>query len=232
MQEQIKRSNFAWIMMEDILQVRRHEKNFILRGETEFREGKKYTDLIRFHLQKAFDEAKQYEQLSRRKEDIVGIDKVIDQLKLYENVINEFIARYENKNLREEIAFLISTGRALVDLVYGLKDSASSHTNYMMQSINNILKRQWFLLVSSLIIGTIVFWVMFRTIVVPIKKLQQLNNEIAHEGVIKLGQLQSVDELLKDISGKDEVGEVAIGYREMMIRCSNSYLGYEEKWKR
>ncbi len=226
---QAKLSNFAWVMLEDILEVRRHEKNFILRGDGIFRGNRTYTDLLRTHLQHLYREAKQYKAIANNPEEIKIVDQIIEKLRLYDNHVHQFIEEHKSRDIRQETEYLVESGRAVVELIQDLKDTAAAQMNELLITIDSVQSRQWIFLLISFAVATIIFWFMFRTLVVPVQRLHALNREIAREGVIREGQLHSVDELVRSLKGKDQIAELARGYREMMVRCSNSYIGLQKK---
>jgi len=228
---QAKLTQFTWSMADDILQVRRHEKNFILRGDSIFRGNRTYADVLRSHLKHLYREIKQYKKIADDSYEIEKVDLILQKLRKYDVQVNEFIEAHKTVDSRLETENLISAGREIVDAVHGLKITASDELNSVLGTLKSIHNRQWLALFVLLIVILGFFWVMFSTLVLPVRKLQDLNRELAREGVIHEGQLKEVDELVKNIKTKDEVGQLARGYREMMIKCSNSYLSLQNKMK-
>ena len=214
--------NLTHQMEEEVLQIRRYEKNFILRGNAE------WAELWKLHLSTLFFKIEDYRKLSKNK-DIEKIERLLTELKSYNTAAENYIQIYKDKKERPELEIFISSGRSILRLCEQIKyESESSANRYMV----NILKSQLAILIILILIGLGAFFVTCRWVVNPVKKLQQLcGTHILKNGNFNLKQIDLMDKLLDEADPKDEIGNLILSYREMALKCFNSYTSLKEKMK-
>lgn len=209
-------------MSEDILQVRRHEKNFILRGEP------LYADLTRNYLSDFLSGTAEYRKSAYRKTDLERLDELLAQFKIYQQAFNQYAENYKSSKDRPESPILITSGRNILSSCEVLKYESSYS---IMQYLNNIVGGKFILLLLFVLMSLSALWFTYSTIVSPIKKLQQLCQTAGRQALLDSAGLRLVDNVLKDINSRDEIGELARAYREMLIRHNNAALSLQQKMK-
>ncbi len=214
--------NSAEIMVEDILQIRRHEKNFILRGQPE------YIDIVKQYLAYFLYEVEDYKKSAYRKTDLRNSEELLTQTKIFQKEFDDWAAKYRDSRVRPESKVLILSGRVMLGLCESLRDESSAS---VFGSLGNIVTGKIIVLLLFILMGLITFWSTSHRVVKPIRKLQRLCQEIGKEGLLNSGQLKLVDRMLRDLNTKDEIGELAHAYKEMLIRYNNSCIGLQQKMR-
>jgi len=212
--------NNANVMVEDILQIRRHEKNFILRGRQE------YIDIVKQYLSYFIYEIEEYKKITYRKTDLRTLDDLTAQTKIFHKEFEDWSAKYRDSDIRPESKILILKGREILNLCESLRDESSAS---IFGSLSNIIIGKIIVLLLFILISFITFWVTSHRVVKPIRQLQQLCERIGKGGVLNSGQLRLVDRMIKYLNSKDEIGELAHAYREMLVRYNNASLGLQHK---
>lgn len=204
-------------MVELALQIRRHEKNIILRGK------KEYADKVSSYLEKLSSEINDYREKAYNKKNAEKIAQLLVQSEIYNGYMNEYIEEIERNKKRMlgiESEELISIGRVIENLCKEIRDDAITHRTY---SMNSILRSEMIVLILSIIAVLITFEIISRTVVGPVRKLQFISREIGKEGVSEK-QLHLMDEVIKGRIHKDEIGELTEAYKGMVMRTHQSYL--------
>ena len=211
--------NCADRMLEDTLQIRRYEKDFILRG------GDKYVNLVKSYISKLSSEIDNYKKISHKKSGTKDINKFIAVLEDYKKSFSEYTAlRGRAPHIKTDA--LVSYGRKISNLSEEIKSKALSCITCCLDKIR---KSHIVVLLSFVFSAYVVFWIISRTVIVPIKKFQMLSKKIMEDGMLDPGQIKLVDSVLRSINTDDEIGELARTYREMVVKCHNSYLGLHNK---
>ncbi len=220
--DETKVLNAAGQMIEEVLQVRRYEKNFILRGNTE------WAELWLLHLSNLSSRINNYRQIAQGPKDIEKIEELGAYLKNYHRAVDEYIKVYQDKESRPEPEIFVSTGRKILELCEQAKGSSESS---IKRYLHNIIESRVFVLIIFIAVGVLTFRLTCQMIVNPIRKLQQLCRQLERNGAFNPKQIDSMDRLMQKINTKDEIGDLTRAYREMVLRCGNSYIGLQEKMK-
>lgn len=209
-------------MNEEVLQIRRYEKNFILRGSME------WAELWKAHLSALFSGIGEYKQLTQGKRDTSVLEELLFELKEYSSAVDKYIETYKDAGLRPEPEIFISSGRYILKLTQKIEDDSESFIRLYM---GNIMKSRLSLFLIFLFIGITAYLFTCRIIINPIKKLQYLCRQIEKNGVFSSKHLDSLDILLKETSSKDEIADLIRAYKEMAIKNNNSYESLQDKMK-
>ena len=215
-------------MVEDILQARRHEKNFILRGDERYKDNTRYVDLVSNYLVQLEENIYSYRQLTHRKQDAPRIEELIKQLGIFKNEFKSYIGLYVKSNSPPESAVLISSGRIILDISSAFRDELSGSISSYLR---NILVGKIIILFLFVIIGLIAYWFMLRTVVRPIKILQRLCQGVVQHAQLDDFQMKEIDKAIRELHAQGEIGELANVYREMLIAQKNANLSLREKIK-
>jgi signal transduction histidine kinase len=218
----MKLFNRADRMLEDTLQVRRHEKNFILRG----RLG--YAELASTYLVELTHDIEHYRIYAYRKGDINVLNELAGQVKTFQKGFDDYVLAYKDAQVRPESQLLISSGRKILNLCQLLRDESSASIDVYL---DNILRGKIIVLLLLSLVSLFAFWLTSRRITQPIKKLQRLCQEVGKEALLNTGQMKLVDSVVTEINSHDEIGELARVYREMLVRYNNSSLQLQQKIK-
>ncbi len=214
--------NRADKMLENALQIRRYEKDFVLRGE------KQYISLVKSYVSKISSEARGYERKAYVKVNTKDIKDLLIGLEAYRKSFDKYVNTYEEQPSRSEADAVVFFGRRVMSLSEKIRDNASSCITCYL---GRIRKSQVIVLIAFILTACIMFWAISRTVVRPIKEFQMLSNKIMEEGMLDSGHIALVDKILENINTNDEIGELARAYRGMVVKCHNSYLGLHNKVK-
>ncbi len=221
-EKDVKLLTIADDMVEDILQARRHEKNYFLRANPA------YLALVRNYSWALQTHAREFERIAYRPQDQEIIEQVYAQIKKYRDGFEYYVVAGKDASADPESAALIDSGRAILKYCQDFRNSASVAITH---KLNTIIGQKVILLLLFIIISLMVFYWTVRTVVAPVRKLAQVSTEIGREGIFNPGQMKLIDDMIKNMGSNDEIQELARVYREMLIRCNNSCLGLEEKIK-
>lgn len=221
--EETKISNSAHQMVEEILQARRYEKNFILRGQDE------WAELWKMHLANLFSKFADYKKITRGREDAKNMEKLFIELDSYRKAVDDYIAFYKDKQLRPEPEVFILKGRTILGLCEEARDRAEV---LIKEYLDNIIKSRILVLLIFVAFSLVVFYLTHRAVINPIIELQHLCRQIEKNGSFNPDQVKSIDALTSRFSLRnDEIGELALSYKDMISRCGNSYVSLQEKMK-
>ncbi len=159
-------------------------------------------------------------------------DEPTDRLTMSGNVakvlLEENIFFEKAKTVKSESEILIFTRRKILNLCDEIRyETSSAMRGYM----DNIISGGVLVLILSAVICLIIFLLICVKIIKPIKELQQLSLEIGEKGMWGKEEVELVDGFMKRVNPKDEMGDLVMAYREMGMRCNNSYLELRQKMK-
>lgn len=221
--EEMKLSNITYKMVENILQARRYEKNFILRGE------EKYVAYFKLSLSELFSGINEYNKNVNRHRRTNDIKELAAVLKRYEELGINYIKQYKDASQRMESVALIREGRKAVNLCKKIQEETFFS---IIRYKNNIIKVQAILLIFSIFVGLLVFLIISRAVINPVRKLQNICGEISREKILNLKHVDLLDDLLKSVNSKNEIGGLIKGYKKMVMSCNTYYLDLKEYMER
>lgn len=221
--EEMKLSNITYKMVENILQARRYEKNFILRGE------EKYVAYFKLSLSELFSGINEYNKNVNRHRRTNDIKELAAVLKRYEELGINYIKQYKDASQRMESVALIREGRKAVNLCKKIQEETFFS---IIRYKNNIIKVQAILLIFSIFVGLLVFLIISRAVINPVRKLQNICGEISREKILNLKHVDLLDDLLKSVNPKNEIGGLIKGYKKMVMSCNTYYLDLKEYMER
>ena len=211
-------------MVDNILQMRRHEKNLILRNEP------KYIDCVKDYASQLYARINEYRDNAYRQSDFKRIDDLLLQLDIFREAFDDYVISRGKLVLREESPVLIFSGRKILRLCEEIKDEAVLIQN---RYINYVIRSQVLLLLFFILVSITAFWLINKNIVAPIYRLRSVISEIKIKGMRDALNLKLVDNLINDINSNDEIGELSRDYREMVIMsaksCSKCWQGMKER---
>jgi|GEM_PF-2302185 len=207
-------------MIENVLEMRRHEKNLIMRNLP------KYIDLVRTFSEKLKSNIYEYRQRTNRR-NYPTVDALYTQLNTYNRIFEECVKKQCYVG-RKDINELIMPARAI--LAFSKKLEQVTVEDMLLYQRKILISR---ILVACLFLvaGGVTFLIVSRGVVTPIQRLQILSRDMGKEGVLTPGIVHHMDKVVKEISTADEIGELARAYRSMVIRYYNSYLSLQDKMK-
>lgn len=220
--KQIKLLNLSERMVENLLQIRRHEKNFIVRGQME------WAEITKSYLIKLNADMEEYAKYVKQSQDLEELKQIRKTFEVYTAGFKDYVDKYKNKQVRPESEILITSARELEKLLVGLSNRFEKR---LLIYFNKITNSRILVLTLSFLVAIGAFEVTSRTIITPLKKLQLLCQEITEKITLGSERINIVESQLKDINFKDEIGKLARAYMAMVSRWNNASLGLQQKIK-
>ncbi|MCG2704408.1 MAG: ATP-binding protein [Candidatus Omnitrophica bacterium] len=196
-------------MLGDILQARRYEKNFILRGSME------WAEITKGYMRKLTTELEGYKKNSPAKENREDINLLLRQRDLYLDEFDKYVEQYKNSTLRPESNILIDTGREMERICAKMGDKAQL---FVEHSTLNIGRSQIIVLIISFLLGLTAFFVIMRTIIKPINGLQKICNDITKNGIFNSENMAITEKQLNVFHAKGEISKLMQAYFEMLLK--------------
>ncbi|MBU0633934.1 MAG: HAMP domain-containing histidine kinase [Candidatus Omnitrophica bacterium] len=209
-------------IVEDFLQVRRHEKNFFLRGTGE------WAEMAKMRLTAFQRELGIYKKIAHHKEELDLIGQIEEKTRAYNDILNNVIDVYPNNLENSEPENLINIAREIGKLSQQLREDAE---NNFALSIQKIKQMQLFGFIIAVFIAMLAYFFASRTIITPINKLQKLSKMLSKGKVLSCQDIKILETQFRGIDFKDEIGELTRAYIEMLMQWNNSCLAFENKLK-
>lgn len=204
---QLEHEFTEYVQMEDVLMLRRHEKDFFLRQDP------KYVDLFNFQLDKTLHKYEQQKRLSK-----FLVAKIKFTLKQYQKLFIRIVDLQEAIGNKKGNGMLARVEHDMSSILLNLESLKLSIYNSQVELLNN-LKIKFY--VGVILFVLILIYLSFRVssnMTRRIKFLSKNINEFVQSNYKKTADYSSV-------KGKDEVGELAKNMKlledEIVVHFSN-----------
>jgi len=195
--ERVVKADDANRLIKDILEARRHEKNFVIRKDEQ------YVDRVREITDRMIDQAVLTATTMKQKVNLDQIDRIIAAVQDYQKAFDEYVdIHHEQLKLEDE---MVTKARATVE---GCDELREVQKNKMDSAQASAITMAVSFVIGALIIGVLVAFIITRGIVAPINKTVDMLKDIA----------QGEGDLTKriEIDQKDEVGDLARWFNVFM----------------
>lgn len=152
-----------------------------------------------------------YNATKNETEALLILSKSKDKL---DSSVNEFTSLIKNNNISVALTYytnvikpyIIQIKENLIILSNLQIDQMNISFNQDIQTVSNVFLKIAAIIIASLMIGTLIFYILIRGIVIPLQNLLHAANEISHNG--------DLNQSLKVIHN-DEIGELTNAFQDM-----------------
>lgn len=193
--EYLKNANDAEMMVKLILQARRHEKNYIIRG------GQEYVKRVEDNVNKILSTASSVKGKLRNPDHIRFIDEIANETRSYKTAFDRIVKDTESQKKAEEQMML--TARSAQEACEQARVSQKEKMAERIAMANRLIVS---FSIGAILLGLLLSYVITRSITVPVNKTLKLAQTVAS------GDLS----MEIDVDQKDEIGEMVEAIKQMM----------------
>ncbi len=195
LQDRVAKADAANRMLKWILQMRRHEKNFVMRKDTE------YVEKVVGYLNQLKEQAQIAKGMMKKQENRDQIDAVVKSAEDYELAFDAYQSAYDRSVALENV--LISSGRNVVAICGELRRTEKDN----MQSARNLaITMTTAFVLGAVLIGVFIAFFIARGVSRPVSQMARVAEKISTGDINHTIELES----------KDEVGVLAASFRALI----------------
>jgi len=185
-------------MMNYILEARRHEKNFVMRGNGLYSNNKSYVENVGIQIAALINHCENVAGRARSSQ--TQYAEVIAAAKGYQAAFDTFV---QTKNRQEEVGKKAATSTS--EFMKGCDDLAGMYQQVMASSETSAMTLAVVFVLAAIFLGSFISLVIARGIARPIAAITQVAEEVA------VGDIRRTIELHQE----DEIGKLADSFRKL-----------------